>query len=123
MNQCTMGLGLYRTTLAVNPVKKAGQRNRRAIQGFDRVYSCARLETNLMRDRVLGARPMAENRLARLACARATAAGIDVGPLMVKAGLTRQQVEEQDARLAAQGQINLLELIAKALRDDLLGFH
>jgi AraC-like DNA-binding protein len=66
---------------------------------------------------------MAENRLARLACARATAAGIDVGPLMVKAGLKRQQVEEQDARLAAQGQINLLELIAKALRDDLLGFH
>jgi AraC-like DNA-binding protein len=76
-----------------------------------------------MRDRVLGALPLAENRLARIACARAKAAGIDVTPLMVKAGLRRQQVEEQDVRLAAQGQINLLELIAKALRDDLLGFH
>jgi AraC-like DNA-binding protein len=66
---------------------------------------------------------MAENTLARLACARATAAGLDVAPLMVKAGLTRRQVEEQDIRLAAQGQIKLLELVAEALRDDLLGFH
>jgi AraC-like DNA-binding protein len=46
-----------------------------------------------------------------------------VAPLMVKAGLTRRQVEEQDVRLAAQRQIKLLELIAEALRDDLLGFH
>jgi AraC-like DNA-binding protein len=76
-----------------------------------------------MRDRVLRAHPMAENTLARLACARATAAGVDVAPLMVKAGLTRRQVEEQDVRLAAQRQIKLLELIAEALRDDLLGFH
>jgi Arabinose-binding domain of AraC transcription regulator, N-term len=77
----------------------------------------------MMYDRVLGAHPTAENTLARLACARATAAGIDAAPLMVKAGLTRQQVEEHDFRLAAQGQIKLLELIAEALRDDLLGFH
>jgi hypothetical protein len=53
---------------------------------------------------------MAENTLARVACARATAAGIDVAPLMVKAGVTRRQVKEQDVWVAAQGQIKLLEL-------------
>jgi AraC-like DNA-binding protein len=68
-------------------------------------------------------RPSAEGTLSRLACARARAAGIDVAPLMVKAGVTRQQVEEDNVWLPAQGQITLLKLIADALQDDLLGFH
>ena len=68
-------------------------------------------------------RPKAEGTLSRLACARARAAGLDVAPLMLKAGVTRQQVEEEDVWLAAQGQIKLIELIADALQDDLLGFH
>jgi AraC-like DNA-binding protein len=42
---------------------------------------------------------------------------------MVKAGVTRQQVEEEDVWLTVQGQIKLAELIADALQDDLLGFH
>ena len=42
---------------------------------------------------------------------------------MVKAGVTQQQVEEDDVWLAAQGQIKLVGLIADALHDDLLGFH
>jgi len=67
--------------------------------------------------------PRAEGTLSRLAIERAKAAGIDVTPLMVKAGVTRQQVEQEDASLAAQGQIKLVELIADALQDDLLGFH
>jgi len=71
----------------------------------------------------IGTRPKAEGTLSRLACARAKAAGVDVAPLMVKAGVTRQQVEEEDVWLAAQGQVKLIELIADALRDDLLGFH
>src|SRR6478609_7785773 len=42
---------------------------------------------------------------------------------MVKAGVTRRQVEEEDVWLAAEGQIKLVGLIADALQDDLLGFH
>jgi AraC-like DNA-binding protein len=66
---------------------------------------------------------MAEGTLARLASARARAAGIDVTPLMAKAGVTRQQVEEEDFGLPAEDQIRFVELIAHALQDDLLGFH
>jgi AraC-like DNA-binding protein len=61
--------------------------------------------------------------LSRLACARAVSAGIDVEPLMVKAGVTRNQVEDQSVRLAVKGQIKFVELVADALHDDLLGFH
>ena len=67
--------------------------------------------------------PRAEGTLSRLAVERAKAAGIDVTPLMVKAGVTRQQVEGEDVSLTVQGQIKLVELIANALQDDLLGFH
>jgi AraC-like DNA-binding protein len=68
-------------------------------------------------------RPSAAGTLSRLASARAAAAGIDVAPLMVKGGVTRQQVEDDSVRLTVQGQIRFLELIADALQDDLLGFH
>src|SRR5215470_8992779 len=69
------------------------------------------------------ARPMAEGKLSRLACARALVAGIDVTPLMMKAGVTRQQLEEKDVWLSAEGQIKLVELVAEQLQDDHLGFH
>ena len=42
---------------------------------------------------------------------------------MVKAGVTRKQVEDQSVRLAAKGQIEFVQLIADALHDDCLGFH
>jgi AraC-like DNA-binding protein len=71
----------------------------------------------------LGAVPSAAGTLSRFACARARAAGIDVAPLMVKAGVTRQQVEDDSVRLTCKGQISFLELVAKALQDDFLGFH
>ena len=61
--------------------------------------------------------------LSRLACARAREAGIDVAPLMKKAGVTCRQVEDDNVRLAVRGQIKFLELIAEALHDDFLGFH
>jgi AraC-like DNA-binding protein len=79
-----------------------------------------------MRDPVLQyirTRPMAEGTLSRLASARARAAGIDVAPLIAKAGVTRRQVEEEDVWLPAEGQIRFVELVAEALQDDLLGFH
>ena len=68
-------------------------------------------------------RPTADGLLSRLACARAVSAGINVEPLMVKAGVTRNQVEDQSVRLAVKGQIKFVELVADALHDDLLGFH
>src|SRR5215467_8320826 len=66
---------------------------------------------------------MAEGKLSRLACARASVAGIDATPLMMKAGVTRQQLEEKDVWLSAESQIKLVELIAEQLQDDHLGFH
>jgi AraC-like DNA-binding protein len=68
-------------------------------------------------------RPSAAGTLSRLACARAKEAGIDVAPLMVKAGVTRQQVEDDSVWLPVQGQIRFVELIADAMQDDFLGFH
>ena len=46
--------------------------------------------------------PSAAGLLSRLACARAMSAGIDVAPLMVKAGVTRKQVE--DRQRSARGE-------------------
>ena len=62
-------------------------------------------------------------KLSRLACARALAAGIEVAPLMAKAGVTSWQVEDDDVWLTVKGQIKFLDLIADALQDDFLGFH
>jgi Arabinose-binding domain of AraC transcription regulator, N-term len=67
--------------------------------------------------------PTAAGTLSRLACARAVSAGIDVAPLMMMAGVTRKQVEDDSVRLPVKGQIRFVELIADALDDDLLGFH
>jgi AraC-like DNA-binding protein len=50
-------------------------------------------------------------------------AGIDVAPLMIKAGVTGKQIEDDSVRLTVKGQIKFVELLADALHDDLLGFH
>jgi AraC-like DNA-binding protein len=79
-----------------------------------------------MRDSIfhrIRAHTSAEGTLSRLACARARAAGLDVTPLMAKAGVTQRQVQEDNVWLPAQAQIRLVELIADALQDDFLGFH
>jgi AraC-like DNA-binding protein len=70
-----------------------------------------------------GAIPSAAGTLSRHASARARAAGIDVAPFMAKAGVTRQQVEDDNVRIAVRGQIRFVQLVADALQDDLLGFH
>ena len=67
--------------------------------------------------------PHADGVLARLACARARSAGIALGPLLKKAKLTVQQIDDSQVRLAAGDQIRLLNLVADAVADDLLGFH
>lgn len=70
-----------------------------------------------------GALPSAGGGIARLAYARVRAAGIELEPLLKKAGLTDQQIEDRHARLNVQDQIRFLNLAADALRDEFLGFH
>jgi AraC-like DNA-binding protein len=61
--------------------------------------------------------------MTRQACALLAAAGIELPPLLAKAGLTIEQIEDRESRFPARSQIKLLQLAADALRDDLLGFH
>jgi AraC-like DNA-binding protein len=67
--------------------------------------------------------PSAAGGIARLVSARLTKAGIDPAPLLARAGVTAEQINNRNARLNAQSQIKLLELAAEALQDDLIGFH
>jgi AraC-like DNA-binding protein len=71
----------------------------------------------------LGTLPTAIGTITRLAYARAQAAGIELEPLLKKAGLTKQQIEDFGTRLSVQRQISFLNFVASALRDELLGFR
>ncbi|MET0538875.1 MAG: AraC family transcriptional regulator ligand-binding domain-containing protein [Xanthobacteraceae bacterium] len=70
-----------------------------------------------------GALPSAAGVLTRLACMRARAAGIELDPLLRKAGLTRRQVDDARLRIGVQSQIKFLNIAANALRDEFLGVH
>jgi AraC-like DNA-binding protein len=61
--------------------------------------------------------------IARLAYALARQKGIDADKLLVKSGLSPAQMENPKARVRVEGQIKLLNLVAEATGDDLLGFH
>ncbi len=67
--------------------------------------------------------PTAAGGITRLAHARASEAGIDLKPLLKKAGLREQQIGDRDTRLDVRHQIRFLNLVANALPDELLGFH
>ena len=71
----------------------------------------------------LGALPTAAGAIARLAYGRARRAGIELKPLLKKAGLTDQQIKDRGTRLAVHDQITFLNLVANALGDEFLGFH
>jgi AraC-like DNA-binding protein len=73
--------------------------------------------------KTLGALPTAAGGIARLAYARARRAGIELKPLLKKAGLTDHQVKDRGARIPVQHQIQFLNLVADALQDEFLGFH
>ena len=73
--------------------------------------------------KTLGALPTAAGVSARLAYARARRAGIELKPLLKKAGLTDHQLKDSGARLPVQHQIQFLNLVADALQDEFLGFH
>jgi len=70
-----------------------------------------------------GAIPSAVGTLTRLACAQARAAGVDVDPLLEKASITQQQIDDPSVRLNVRDQIRFVNLAASALQDDFLGFH
>jgi AraC-like DNA-binding protein len=70
-----------------------------------------------------GSLPSAAGVITRLAYARAKQEGIAVEPLLRKAALTLQQIDDPDARLNVPSQIKFLELASEALQDDFLGFH
>jgi AraC-like DNA-binding protein len=67
--------------------------------------------------------PSTAGALARLACARAKASGLELQPLLREAGLTLPQIEDTRVRLKVRDQIRLLNILADALKDDYLGFH
>ena len=67
--------------------------------------------------------PTATGGIARLACALLRKQGKDVRPILTGAGLTVQDVENSECRLQASAQIKVLELAAKELQDDYLGFR
>ncbi len=71
----------------------------------------------------LGSLPTATGTIARLAYAGAKRAGIELKPLLMKAGLTEQQIKDHGARVAVQRQIHFLNVAANALGDEFFGFH
>jgi AraC-like DNA-binding protein len=67
--------------------------------------------------------PSATGQIARLALARLREAGKDIGAVLSGAGLTAEQVDDPTVRLPVRAQIKVLELAARELQDDFLGFH
>jgi AraC-like DNA-binding protein len=71
----------------------------------------------------LSAVPSAAGALARMACAKLQAAELPLAPLLGKAGLTTDEVEDSSRRIEVSAQVKFLKVAADALHDDLLGFH
>jgi AraC-like DNA-binding protein len=71
----------------------------------------------------LSAIPSTAGAITRRACAALGEAGFGLAPLLARAGLTRQQVDDDHARISVRSQIRLIELAADAMQDELLGFH
>ena len=73
-------------------------------------------------ERDLASIPMAGGGLSRLAIARLKSAGVPVAPLLRRAGLTPELIDDPEVRLSVRSQITLLEEAATALKDDCIGF-
>jgi AraC-like DNA-binding protein len=78
---------------------------------------------NIRDTKRLGTLPTATGGIARLAYACASRAGIALKPLLKRAGLTDQQIQDGAARLTVRQQIEFLNVAAEALGDEFLGFH
>jgi len=70
----------------------------------------------------LASLPMAGGGLSRLAIARLKSAGVQVAPLLRRAGLTPEVIADPEERLSVRSQVALLDEAAIALKDDRLGF-
>jgi AraC-like DNA-binding protein len=66
--------------------------------------------------------PVAGGGLSRLAVARLESAGVPVGPLLKRVGLTPEAIADPEERLSVRSQVALLDEAASALKDDCLGF-
>jgi AraC-like DNA-binding protein len=67
--------------------------------------------------------PTASGALTRLAYRHAVEGNLVAAPLLRKAGLTFQQIDNSTLRLSVKSQIKFLNLVAVGLQDDLFGFH
>jgi AraC-like DNA-binding protein len=67
--------------------------------------------------------PSATGGIARLACERVRSAGRDLSELVSRAGVTLALIDEPGRRLDVAAQIKLLDLAARELGDEHLGFH
>lgn len=73
--------------------------------------------------RGLGSNPTALAVAARLAYARSKSAGVRLEPLLKTAHISRREIENPDLRLKVNSQIQFLNAVAAALKDDFVGFH
>ena len=71
----------------------------------------------------MGSMPSSSGSIARLLYARLLDRGIPAKPLLSKAGLSVEQIEDRSVRLRVRSQIRFFKLAAEALQDDLLGVH
>jgi AraC-like DNA-binding protein len=67
--------------------------------------------------------PTAQGGLSRLAADRVRKAGIKLGPLLSRVGLTIDQIGDPEHRISVRNQIAFLETAAEALNDDFLGLN
>ncbi|MBT1513531.1 helix-turn-helix transcriptional regulator [Bradyrhizobium sp. SRL28] len=67
--------------------------------------------------------PSTSGAAARLACAKLLAAGIPLAPLLSRAGLKAEQIDDPVARIEVKAQVQLLDIAAEQLKDDLFGFR
>jgi AraC-like DNA-binding protein len=58
-----------------------------------------------------------------MACAKLSAAGLPLAPLLEKAGLTTDDVDDASRWIEVSAQVKFLKIAADALQDDLLGYH
>jgi Arabinose-binding domain of AraC transcription regulator, N-term len=77
---------------------------------------------NLNSEQNLASIPMAQGGLTRLAISHLRSAGVPLGPVLERSGLTPELIAEPEERLSVRSQIALLDEAAIALKDDCIGF-
>jgi len=67
--------------------------------------------------------PTARGTIARAACARASEARLEVGPLLKSSNLTTHQIKNSHFRIPCNNQIKFLNVVADKIPDPFLGIH